>query len=451
MYASIVIVVYLLLLLLGSFRKESNNSEPDHYLLAGRKLTLLPFVATMVTTAYGWILGIGQVYYTYGISAWLFLSLPYTTFSLLMAFFLSKKIRQEQLRSVPELLEKHYGNSVSKLGALAVLLLISPAMYALMSGQIFSDVLKIPVWQAVILSLIFSSIYLFRGGFSRLAKMDKWKFLLMFGGFLLALVYIFLQVGLSPLLALPESKLKLQPVGHVWELITWFLLASLVFVDPSYHQRIYASANDKVARVGLIISVFFWTLFDFLAASLALYACGLFPELENPALAYTTLGLHFLPDWLGPLFILGLLAGVMSTLDSFLFLSSQTLMLDLLGLKNRTKRSMQWGLVIVSLLTFLILLPYMHSSAVDFFFDFTPFIVCTLVLPVISIFIPSVKISRGAVGWQIIGALAVCLLWTLFPNILHEELNAVIPGLAFAVLFQVFWLIIHKRANRIRE
>ncbi|MHB1279139.1 MAG: sodium:solute symporter family transporter, partial [Bacteroidia bacterium] len=193
MLVQVLVGVYFLSLLAGSFRKSEHDDEPDSYLLAGRKLALFPFVATMVTTAYGWILGIGQLYYEYGISAWLFLSLPYTLFALVMAFFLSGKIRQEHLHSIPEMLGKYYGKNVARLGSVFVLILISPAMYVLMTGQLLAGIFPIPLWSCLLLALLFSSIYLYNGGFRSLAKKDSWKFIFMFSGFAVTLVYLFME------------------------------------------------------------------------------------------------------------------------------------------------------------------------------------------------------------------------------------------------------------------
>lgn len=443
----LVVAAYLLFLLLGSFRNPGDNSSADNFLLAGRRLTLLPFVATMVTTAYGWILGIGELYYQYGISAWLFLSLPYTLFALIMAFFLSGKIREEKIHSVPELLEKHYGKKVARLGSIAVFLSISPAMYALMCAQIFHGIFPIPMWLAVVGALFFSSIYLYKGGFALLAKKDTWKFLFMFGGFALVLAWLFLHHGALPLEGMPSETLHFELSAHFWEILTWFLLALMVFADPGFHQRIYSTQSNKTAQKGLLISVLCWTFFDFLAASVALYGLGLMPGLENSAQVFPLLAENQLPSWLGAVFILGLLATVMSTLDSFLFLSAQTLMYDLFNKKQETARYMRIGLVISSLLTFFLLLPYLNGSAVGFFYDFAPYVVCILVPPVLSVFIPSLKIKGAQVWIQMILSLAVCILWNLIHLNNDEALNAVIPGMSIALLSQFLFLLLNKRTG----
>ena len=60
-----VIGVYFLLLFGANFIRKRTGNETADYLLAGRRVTLLPFVATMVSTGYGWIGGVGEMYFHY--------------------------------------------------------------------------------------------------------------------------------------------------------------------------------------------------------------------------------------------------------------------------------------------------------------------------------------------------------------------------------------------------
>ena len=46
------------------------------YLVMGRTLALPAFVATLVSTWYGGVLGVGEYSYRYGISNWLVFGLP---------------------------------------------------------------------------------------------------------------------------------------------------------------------------------------------------------------------------------------------------------------------------------------------------------------------------------------------------------------------------------------
>ena len=58
------------LILIGLFRHNQSSNSPEEYILAGRSLSLPAFTATLVTTWYGGILGIGENTFLYGIQTW---------------------------------------------------------------------------------------------------------------------------------------------------------------------------------------------------------------------------------------------------------------------------------------------------------------------------------------------------------------------------------------------
>lgn len=442
----LVVCAYLLFQLTGSFKKKKGSETADSYLLAGRKLTLIPFVATTVTSAYGWILGIGELYYDFGISAWLFLSLPYTSFSLVMAFFFARRIQEQEIRSIPELLAKHYGKHVARFAALFVLLYISPAMYILMTGQILANVFPFPMWVCLLMALFFSSVYLYLGGFRMQAKKDQQKFVFMFGGFLVVLLYLCFTRGTEVLQAIPSGKKEFTFGAHIGEIVTWFLLATMVFADPGYHQRIYSGKNTGVARKGLILSVICWTIFDFLAVGIAFYGLALIPGLENASDVYLLLGEFWLNPVLRSVFLLGLLATVMSTADSYLFLSAQTFVIDLLGKREDTGRSMRMGLFIVSIFTFLLLIPYQDKTVVDLFYDLNPFIASVLVVPVVCAFF-SLRFSPLQVFVQMFLSLAACSLWLWLDETWTSGSSPVLVGVPVSFLTAVVFLLFNKRKS----
>src|SRR3990172_10946301 len=74
-----------------------HKGKTDEFLVAGRSLTLPVFVATLVSTWYGGILGAGEFSYTHGLSTWTVFGLPYYVFAVLFAFFLAPRIRRSNV------------------------------------------------------------------------------------------------------------------------------------------------------------------------------------------------------------------------------------------------------------------------------------------------------------------------------------------------------------------
>ena len=90
-------VYFAAVLFIGFRAARKRKSGSDDYLLAGRTLTLPVFVATLVSTWYGGILGVGEYSYRYGLSNWFVFGVPYYFFALIFALFLAKKIRATNL------------------------------------------------------------------------------------------------------------------------------------------------------------------------------------------------------------------------------------------------------------------------------------------------------------------------------------------------------------------
>src|SRR6185369_10819216 len=92
----------------------------------------------------------------------------------------------------------------------------------------------------------------------------------------------------------------------------------------------------------IFVSIIFWFLFDLLTASAGLYARAALPNLADPVMAYPMLAEAVLPSIAKGLFYVGMLATIMSTLNTLAFVSAQTLGRDIyLRLKGRMSVGME--------------------------------------------------------------------------------------------------------------
>lgn len=433
----VVTLIYLLIIaLVGFFNQRRNSDKQVSLLLVGRRITLWPFTATLVATAYGWIGGIGQMYAELGYAAWLLISLPYLIFALVLAFFWAKPLNTKAFFSIPALFTHHYGKLAGRLASIPLLLFLSPAMYILMTAQLLAEVFTIPMLLAVLLALLFSGFYLVKGGFQSLVSQDIIKFSLMFIGFALAFGVLYHQ---GDLVFINRVELRMPEFGT---LSTWFLLALMVLVDPSYHQRIYAAANGSVAKRGILLAIVFWVLFDVLAAGLAVSAAIQFPHTSTDQVYYH-LALNGVPEWVGAILVVGLLAVMMSTADSYLYLSAQTLAHDLLGWPSFDKKHFVRSLLIMMAFTFGLLAWYIQKSVLDLFYDFTPLAIAPLLWPMALTFTswhkPKYMASVFLLGLPFLTTLAAKWAWVGQTSI-H-----LLVGLSTSILF---WLIISSLKGR---
>ena len=319
------------LVIIGFIRSGNSRSNPEEYLLMGRRLSLPGFIATLVTTWYGGILGLGENTYLYGVQTWFIFALPYYVFGLIFALLLAKRISKVKFISIPDHFHHHYGRSAGIVSALFILVLASPAPYILSIGILLQTFLDISLGWALILALGTSMIYIWTGGFGAVIRTDIFQFILMYAGFIILLGFAWCEYGspISMISQLPETHI--DPLGgmSVQYILVWFFIAMWTFVDPGFYQRCAAANSPVTAKKGILISLLFWFIFDLLTITTGLYAKFAL-EISAPLFAFPLLGMEILPPIIFGLFIVGILATIMSTVDSLGFISAITFGRDIM-------------------------------------------------------------------------------------------------------------------------
>jgi len=280
-------------------------------------------------------LGVGEYSYQYGISQWLIFGLPYYVFALIFAWFLAGKVRSNKALTIPEAMEIRYGKRAGQWSAVLIFLLVNPAPYILMLGLLLKFMTGAPgdatLYAAVI--ALFAVGYISFSGFKAVVRTDILQVLLMFSGFIILFGFVWHESGSITAIwaTLPAEYRDITGGQDFSYILVWFFIALWTFVDPGFHQRAAAAESPQTARNGIIASVGLWFVFDFLTVSCGLYSFHILGgSLENPVLAYPALAASILPVGLLGVFLLALIATIMSTLDSFLFLSGQSIGRDLL-------------------------------------------------------------------------------------------------------------------------
>ncbi len=384
----VLLAAYATALILLARRRPGKRPE---YLLAGRRLTLPAFVATLVTTWYGGILGIGEYAWRFGISTWVVFGLPYYLAALLFALLLTRRLRKSGAMSIPDLLHETYGRRAAVTGAWAVFGMTVPAAYVLMLAVLLSQVTSWPLWSSALVAAAFSAIYVGMSGFESVVRTDALQFVLMYGGFLILLpIALHHTGGLSGLWAAVPAGHRAWDGGLGWQAVAvWYLIALQTMVEPAFYQRVFAARTPEIARNGVLVSVLCWMVFDFLTVFTGLAARVLLPHLPDPVAAYPALAKLLLPALPYALFMIGLFATVMSTLDSYLFLAAATLGHDLghPGLSASEDRvRTKWGLVVSAVLAAGAALAF--GSVVRIWHDVGSVVTSALLLPVLSIHFP---------------------------------------------------------------
>lgn len=447
----IIILFFLILLLVGFFASRKSGEGADDYLLSGRKVGLFLFVLTNVSTWYGGILGVGEFTYHYGIASWFTQGFPYYIFAFLFALFFAKKIREASLFTIPDKLTEVYGRKAGLLSAILVFVLVSPAPYLLMAAGLISLIFNIPVFASLLLALIISVAYLIKGGYKSDLYTDVFQFFVMFGGFILIVLLAYMNLGGTEFLIekLPEEHLQLTGGASPVYISIWFLIALWTFADPGFHQRCYAARSGKIATAGILISILFWALFDFLTTTTGLYARALLPDLKQPVLSFPLLAEKILSPGLKGVFYAAMFATIMSTLNSFLFLSATTISRDFIfrlkGEKDekKLKQFTIYGLLITGMLA--IILALSIPSVIEIWYTIGSFCIPGIIIPVISSYYPKIKIDKRIIFAEMIFSVFLSVVWNfLRSNFAEDEIlyqvEPMIVGIVTAVIIHFIGL-----------
>jgi SSS family solute:Na+ symporter len=447
----IVIILFFLVLLTIGFvtsRKTKNNSED--YLLSNRKMGLFLFVLVTVSSWYGGIIGVGEFTYRYGLVSWFTQGFPYYLFAFLFAIFFAKKIREASLFTIPDKLAEVYGKQTGLAAAVVVFILVSPAPYLLMTANLVSMVFDTSILTSLIISLILSGSYLIKGGFRSNIYADAFQFFVMFAGFIIILIISIFSFGGFEFLEsnLPQTHLSITGGTSPAFILVWFLIALWTFADPGFHQRSYAAKSGDIAKKGILISIIFFALFDFLTTSTGLYAKAVLPDLSQPMMAYPLYAEKVLGSGLKGIFYAAMFATIISTLNSFLFLSATTIGRDFIFRVNKNSKEEKIksytviGIIISGIIS--IIIAYLIPSVVEIWYTIGSLFIPGIILPVISAYYPKLRISSKLIIAEMVLAVSISMMWFDFRETLIgvlSEIEPMIIGLFVSVLIHTFGLL----------
>lgn len=447
---------------------NQNNTETDiikneNYILGGRTLTLPLFVATLVSTWYGSILGVGEFVYDSGIVAWVSMGLPYYLAAFLYAIFLSKKVRDLNVTSIPEQIENSFGRLPALIASIFVLLLTLPGSYMLMLGYLLQLILGFNLYFSLFIGALISVSFIYKGGFKSDVYLNVFQFILMFVGFILLFLFASNKLGnpISLYNSLPQSHQDLSGGLSFQVIAVWFVIAFQTFIDPSFHQRCSAAKESKIARNGILVSILCWILFDFLTLSCGLYAYKMLDLAKlgvNSANSYPMLAEIVMPSLFKGLFFVSLLATVMSTLESYTFLSAVTLGKDIfqkIKFKNKistydTENIIKFSFLITVGLSFA--LAIFTPSIIKLMYNIASLAFPGLFLPVLITY-TKIKLSeKQAISLILLPVISssIIMLLKYYQNPYFDNIEAMIVGLSVSIVIFLIIQINKKSKNELR-
>jgi len=430
-------------------KKKQKETDSEEFILAGRTLTLPAFVATLVSTWYGGIISVGEYAYDKGIVMWIVFGIPYYVAALIYAFVLAHRVNNDRANStISDRLRNSYGERVGYLGSFVAFLMTSPAGYIMILGTLYQWYFGLDPILGIAIAIISSVIYLFKGGFRASVRADMLQFILMFAGFFIIIPYSFSTFGGVSFIKQHVPEGHLNPFGSfsLWYIVVWYILALSTLVDPNVNTRVFAAKSRSVAKWGMIVSVFFWLIFDIMTNVAGLYARAAFSELPQSAFAYPALAEKVLPVGLKGVFYTGMLATVLSTVDSFFFTSATIVGRDILwrikgnGNEDLITRYTRIGLFVTAIVSVLVIA--VSDKIYNIWYSMGSILVPVILLPLTLSYFPKLKPSRKAIEISMIGTAVITTAIYILGMLNAQDGNPiylwgiepVYAGLAFSLL-----------------
>ena len=343
-----VLLVYLVIIFGIAIWSRSEGQSLEGYYLAGRRLPY--WVAAFSTNASGesgWLLlGLSGMGYLLGVHAlWILLGETLGVWLGWRVVAKRLKVAADQHRSitVPDFLDDALAGSDSKLRMASVLIILSMvAAYVsaqmMATGKVFSSFLPLEYSTGVLLGGAITMAYTAYGGFKAVSYSDVLQGVLMLVALIVMPVVGILTIegsfwdalgGVSPAL-LDLTGGKGFGVAGLIAMGSFLFMGFAFMAAPQLLTRFMAIRDPSEVRRASNIAIVCIIAFDAGAVFTGMAGRILFPELADAETILPTMARALFPPLITGLFLVMVLAAVMSTVDSLLILASSAVVRDLM-------------------------------------------------------------------------------------------------------------------------
>lgn len=464
-------IFYLIILIVIGIYTARLSKNLDDFLIAGRKLGVLPVaISAEASDMSGWlVLGLPGRAFLYGISS-LWVAIGCALGTLLGWAGISDKLRYytEKLRSVtiPDYLEDRFGDRSHVIRAIstsiiALFMISYVSAQFVASGKILSEAFSWDYTTSLILGAVILTFYTMMGGFFAVAWTDVFQGLLMVAVLFLLPIVVVIRIG-----GLDKLFSWIGSVNPSLNSITFSYsgIASLIFIagslswmlgytgQPHILTRYMAIKDRKRLREATAIGTV-WALISLWGAVIiGLAGVVYIGNLTDPEKVMPALALKLLPRWLAGVVIAAITAAIMSTADSQLLVAASAIVEDVYH-KLIKRDADQKSLLIISRIVVLVLalisfILAMEGGVIYLLVAFAWGGLASSLGPVILLSLWWKGITKeGAIAGMISGALTV-IIWDKFvgKGILYPSVPGMLPAFFISLIFIVLTsLLIKKR------
>ncbi len=329
----IFIAIYFLFLIVIGI-KASKKQGTESFLISDRKLGIISGIATINATKTGSILMIfTTLLYIYSFSAiWFFIGIA-AGYTLFIPFAQKLHAKSDgKFYTLAEYYYKLFGKSCSY-WASGINLITMFGLFLInliATAKVFALYTHISYPLAVCIVALIILIYLLLAGFNAVVKTDILQYLA-----IIAILLIFSLV-LSNDIQIPVHEW--DPFhASIIDISGFIILGFFIpFASPDLWQRVYAFPSKKLLTQSLIGSILLYLLLGIVLAFIGLMIKTELPQID-PDIALIHGLVVLLPKGLSGLIVIVLFAALMSSIDTYIYTASSTLIQDFFKTESKDK------------------------------------------------------------------------------------------------------------------
>ena len=328
---------FLLATLIIGIIKKGKTPDILNYYVSGRSRSAFAVSGSIVATAIGGsaTIGLSGVAYSKGAPAvwWLFSG---SIALIALGIFWAGKVREYEVYTLPEVLEKQYGSSSIKIVSSLVIVIAWTGIIAaqiIAAGKIMNIILPGYYHLFIIFCAFLFIIYTVLGGQNSVISTDLFQSFLIFGGIVAALISAFLKHGPLTSALLPAGHLSFpfnQNLGSTDILMFFMFVGTSYLAGPDMYSRILSAKDKKSAQKSVFIAAIVIAMLSMMIVAIGLYSKMIFPGIE-PESSFQFLIMNTTPPALQGVVFTALLAAFLSTSATCLLSSSIILTNDILN------------------------------------------------------------------------------------------------------------------------
>ena len=326
----VIILGYLIFVIALGFYFSTKHKDAEDYFLAGRNLTwpIIGFSLFASNMSSNSLVGLAGAGYKDGFSVYSYEWMAVLILIIFAIFFLPFYLKNK-IFTIPEYLEKRYSYRIRAYASAIAIILnilvdIAATLYAggLVINLIFPS---FELWQIIVGLALVAGLYTITGGLASVMYTDAIQAVILIFGSTLITVYAYEAAGgWEAVQAVTEASHFdiLKPIDD--ESLPWPSVFTGVFLIGFYFwgtnqyitQRTLAAKNIREGQLGAMFAGFLKLSILFIMIFPGAFARVLYPDMTEMDMIYPTMLFDLLPTGLLGLVLAGLIAAMMSSLDS---------------------------------------------------------------------------------------------------------------------------------------